>query len=150
MILKAWGISRRIPIFGTYVFRWFIRIFAPYSASIYPNVMILEPGYCRAMICQRRALGNPFQSIHALALGNLGELVSGLAFLTTIPKGSRGIVTAFNIEYFKKARGRIYGESRTAFPSSDGPFLVEAVLKDESGARVAKTTATWEVGAIQK
>ena len=95
----------------------------------------LRPGYCRIDITERFMLKNPFNSIHALALMNVGELTSGLVLTSTFQKqGLRGIVTKLDAEYFKKAKGacvRVRARARramlpgraltTAFPSSAAP-----------------------------
>ncbi len=145
-ILEAWRFSRRIPIIGHWLFARLVQRVSPYSSSIFPIFESLESGFCRVALLERRALRNPFQSVHAIALANLGELASGLAFLTTIPENWRGIVTQIQIDYFKKARGKITAECRTEFPNIVGPFTVGVDLKDGSGEVVARTTATWNIG----
>jgi len=53
-------------------------------------------------------LKNPFNSIHALALGNLGELVSGLMLMDTMnTQGLRGIVTSLKTDFYAKAKGTV-------------------------------------------
>ncbi|MBI1861268.1 MAG: DUF4442 domain-containing protein [Deltaproteobacteria bacterium] len=150
IILKTWLAFQRIPLIGRFLFRFAVRRFAPYSSSIYPDVEKLELGFARASMRDRKCLRNPFQSVHAIALANLGELVTGLAVLTAMPAGRRGIVNAFTIHFHKKARGRISCECRTAFPDQDGPFQVKADLVDGSGVRVADVIASWEIGSARK
>ena len=51
---------------------------------------------------------NPFNSIHALALGNLGELTSGLIMLEWLEQNNKkGILSDIKCKYYKKARGKI-------------------------------------------
>lgn len=148
-ILKIWEALSRFGPLGRWIFGTFVKRLSPYSSSIHPSVERLEKGVAVVSLCQRRKLGNPFQSIHAIALANLGELASGFAFLTTIPPGKRGIVTKFEIEYFKKARGKITAHSNTAFPDREGAFEVRCDLLDEGGVLVARTLATWTIGSAK-
>lgn len=145
-ILSIWHRLSKFGWLGRWFFSRLIGRMAPYSGSIGATVKTLEMGKATVLMRDRRRLGNPFGSLHAIAIANLGELASGLAFLTMIPPGKRGIVTMFRIEYFKKARGNILAVSNTVFPDKDGPFEVEAVLSDEKNERVARTVATWKVG----
>jgi acyl-coenzyme A thioesterase PaaI-like protein len=71
-----------------------------------PRVQELRPGYCRVALTERGRLKNPFNSVHAVALMNVGELASGLVLTTAFQRqGLRGIVTKLEAEYFKKAKG---------------------------------------------
>ena len=147
-ILKTWQLCKQIPIIGKWLFRFAVRRYAPYSGSIFPDVEKLEKGFARVSIQDRKRLRNPFQSIHAIALANLGEIVTGLAVLTSVPQGRRGIVKAFKINFYKKARGKITCECHTTFPDQDGPFQVSADLFDQSGEKVANVIADWAIGSV--
>lgn len=90
---------------------------------------------------------NHLRSIHAVALVNLGELATGLAVLTALPPGVRGIVTELTAAYHAKARGRVEAACMVPGPPSPGE-TVEAVARitDESGREVATVTARWLLG----
>jgi acyl-coenzyme A thioesterase PaaI-like protein len=83
-----------------------------------------------------------------VALVNLAEATSGLAVITALPTGLRGIVTGLSIEYQKKARGRITAECRcppiAAGPSRDLEVVVS--LTDERADVVATAKVQWRVG----
>lgn len=145
MLLGWWRRLAPLPG-GKWVFSKLVGWKAPYSGSVGPRVEELEPGWCRVAIRERRALRNPFRSIHAVALMNVAEAASGLATLAALPGDVRGIITRLEIEYSKKARGRIVAECRTAPPTevqTPTPHVAEVTLTDESGAEVAKAHATW-------
>lgn len=145
-ILKTWQQLNRIPLIGRWLFSRYVGRMAPYSGSIYASVEQLEKGYARVSMQDRKCLRNPFHSVHAIAMANLGELASGLAVLTTIPAHKRGIVTAFKVEFFKKARGTLRCDCRTAFPDCDGPFDVTAEILNSAGEKVAQVLASWTLG----
>lgn len=133
---------------GRRLFDILLRWMVPYSASIRPRVLELEPGRAVVTLRDRRRLRNHLHSVHAIALANLAELASGLAMTFAMPADTRGIPTRIRIEYLKKARGSIAAHGRAA-PPAVVPEEVEskatAVLTDESGDTVATAMATWQL-----
>ena len=63
--------------FGLSVFNGIVSILSPYSGNIFPSILFLTTNKCVMKIQQRWALQNPFNSVHAVALANLGEQASG-------------------------------------------------------------------------
>ena len=142
---RAWARLAPLPG-GRWLFSKLLGWKAPYTGSIRPRVEVLEPGFCRVAIRERRALRNPFRSIHAVALLNAAEAASGLATLVALPADVRGIITRLEIDYSKKARGRIVAECRTDPPTgitAPTPHLADVTLRDEAGETVATARATW-------
>jgi len=120
----------------------------PYSGSIRPLVLHLEPGYVRIALRDRRALRNHLHSIHAIALANLGELASGLAMLSGLPEDVQAIVTRLEIDYVKKARGRLLAEGRADIPATITDAvtrIVQAEISDASGDVVARLQVHWRL-----
>ena len=111
-----------------------------------PKLKELEKGRCLAEIKETRAIRNHLRCIHAIALSNLAELSSGLAFMATLPAEYKAIVTGFKIEYFKKARGRICAQGKCAPIAwmDEGSHKSQAVLRDEAGEEVARFEADWQ------
>jgi len=135
---------------GTWMFSRVLGWMVPYTGSIHAHVRALEPGYARVELSDHRAVRNHLQSIHAIALVNLGEVTSGLAMLVGLPPGVRGIVTGLSIEYLKKARGTLTAEARVAIPSVTTTLEheVEAVITDETGDSVARAIVRWRLAPI--
>lgn len=147
---RAWARLSPLPG-GRWLFSKLVGWKAPYTGSIKPRVEALEPGFCRVAIRERRALRNPFRSIHAVALLNAAEAASGLATLVALPDDVRGIITRLEIDYAKKARGTIVAECRTEPPAGIAgptPHLAHVTLTDEAGETVATARATWTLAPI--
>jgi acyl-coenzyme A thioesterase PaaI-like protein len=120
----------------------------PYTGSIRPDVLELRAGYARVQMRDRRGVRNHLNSIHAIALANLGEVTSGLALIYGLPEHARAILTGFSIEYLKKARGTLTAEATTTIPSGLEREDLEILtsIRDLSGEEVARSTARWLVG----
>lgn len=94
---------------GRYVFSGIVGYFTPYTASIYPLVTHFSATECTAQIYNYPWLRNPFHSVHAVALMNLGEFVSGVCMMAQMQSNPRyrGIPLKMETEYYKKARGTL-------------------------------------------
>ncbi len=146
-LLTAWQLCSRLPG-GKWLYSRLLGWRAPYSGSISPLIMDLRPGYARVALRDRRGVRNHLNSIHAIALVNLGEIASGLALLAGLPDNVRGIVTHISIDYLKKARGRLTAESRVTLPriEDDTQHLVHADIRDQDGDVVARIEVRWQLG----
>lgn len=135
----AWAFSK--------LFGWLV----PYSGTIGLVLTELRPGVAQGHFRERWGLRNHLNSVHAVALANAGEAVSGLAMSLALPPEARAIVTGLRIEYLKKARGRLLVRSEATAPElppegQDVEQEVVAELKDAQGDLVARVIATWRVG----
>lgn len=124
---------------------------APYTGTVGAVVDELEPGYSKVLLKDRKKVRNHLNSVHAVALVNLGEVTTGLAVMSGMPDNARGILKGLSIEYHKKARGLLTAECRTEIPETNErkEFLVEGQISDESGDVVATVQANWLIGPMR-
>ena len=104
-------------------------------------------GHAVCVLTDRHAVRNHLDSVHAVALANLAELVSGTAMLTALPAGTRGIVMRLEIDYLKKARGTLTATADVTVPpvTESTEMFPQAVITDGEGDVVAKARVTWKV-----
>ncbi|HUP88053.1 MAG TPA: DUF4442 domain-containing protein [Longimicrobiales bacterium] len=148
-LLQWWARLKNVPG-GRALFGLILKRGIPYTATIKPEVARVEPGFARVEVEDRRRIRNHLNSIHAIALANLGELSGGLAMTATLPPSVRGILTGLRAEYHKKARGRLASECRCSIPVVTGTvdFEVQSFITDASGDRVATITALWRLSPL--
>jgi acyl-coenzyme A thioesterase PaaI-like protein len=146
-LLRLWSGLSPLPG-GTWLFSRIFGWRVPYSGSVRPHIRVLTPGHAEVEIPDRRANRQHLGSVHAIALLNAAEQASGLALLTALPDGIRGIVTQISMEYVKKARGTIRAVSTVAIPdvAGDLDFDVTADCLDRSGDVVARAAIRWRLG----
>lgn len=150
-LATAWTRLSPLPG-GRWLFARLLGRMVPYSATIRPRFLLLEPGRARVEIRERRRLRNHLRSVHAIALANLGELASGLAMTLALPRNARGIPIRIEVEYLKKARGRITAEGRAAPPDrveEETEAQAVANLIDDEGDTVARMTVLWRLGPAE-
>jgi len=146
-LLRTWQRVSPLP-FGKRLFSWAVGRTAPYTGSVGGVYTDVRPGYARVELADRRAVRNHLASVHAVALVNLAEMTSGVALLTALPPGVRGIVTGLSIEYVKKARGRLVCETHAHAPTALTTSMthdVGATITDVAGDVVARATVHWRL-----
>jgi len=142
-----WHKTSRLP-FGKWLFSKLIGRYVPYSGSIGAVVEELNAGFARVSLRDKHKIRNHLNSIHAVALMNLGEMASGLALNAGLPTNVRGIVTNMDIEFLKKARGTLVAECRCDIPDvvEDVQYIVKSEIVDKEGDKVANITVHWRLG----
>jgi acyl-coenzyme A thioesterase PaaI-like protein len=144
---ENWGRFSNKPG-GKWLFSRIIGFTVPYSGSIAANVVLLEPGHGKVTLKERRKVSNHLRSVHAIALANLSEMVTGLTLLNSLPNDTRGILTAMQIQYHHKARGLLTAECVCEIPDNneENELQISGEIKNEAGDIVATATATWLIG----
>jgi acyl-coenzyme A thioesterase PaaI-like protein len=137
--LSLYNKVSKLP-FGNFIFSKALAFRAPYFSSINPRVVALRAGYCRVEIMDRRAIRNHIGSINAGALCTLSELTGGLALEASIPSTLRWIPKGMNVQYTKKATGRLTGICALDVSSlKAGDVTIPFEITDASGDTVLKT-----------
>ncbi len=134
--------------FGKWLFSRMVGFMAPYSGSIGAIVEHLAPGHGVVLLHERRRVRNHLKSVHAIALINLAELVTGLTLMSSLPDGMRGILVGIEMRYVKKARGVLRAECQceTLKLSGELEIQVQGEIRDSAGDVVAVGVATWLIG----
>ncbi len=146
-LLKQWNRYGKSSI-GRRFFSLLVGRKAPYSGSIKSQIISLTYGEASVFLKDRHAIRNHLNSIHAIALANLGELASGLAMLSALPKNTRAIVVKLDIEYLKKARGNLIATGFAEPPKHiDSPIdsLATADIKNADGDTVSIIRVLWHL-----
>ncbi len=146
-VRESWERFRTLPL-GKQLFSRMMGVMVPYTGTIKPLVLELGPGHARVQMRDRRVVRNHLRSIHAIALMNLGEFTTGLAFSYALPDGVRFILKSLSIEFTKKARGTVIAECRCNVPDTTvrAEHMIESVIRDASGEVVARVKAFWLLG----
>lgn len=150
-IHKLWRYLDRWP-YGPRIFSYLIRFFNPYTGSLKAQVLELQPGFAKIRLRDRRAIRNHLNSIHAIALLNLGEFTSGLALIAAMDDSLRGIPVHISVDYYKKARGMLTATSYVNLPeiSDEVEHTVKTEIKNQDDILVASVHATWKLDRVEK
>lgn len=135
---------------GKWLFGRIIAMSIPYTGTVRPHVQEVRPGYARVQLRDRRRVRNHLNSIHAIALANVGEFTGGLAMTATAPPSVRSILLRLEIEYMKKARGTVTAECHCMVPEVREALdhVVTTEVRDTAGDEVARVTATWRLSPL--
>ena len=149
-VMRWWSRLSTLPA-GRFLFSLALGWFIPYTGSIRARVEEIRPGYARLAMADRRRVRNHLESIHAVALLNLGEVTSGLAVFSALSADMRGILTEIRAQYLKKARGRLrafaeFHPPELAGHAEDTSCEVEARIEDAAGDTVTVVRAVWLIG----
>jgi len=147
ILRQGWDLLSGMPG-GRMLFSRLVGRMAPYTGSIHASVTVLRAGYAEVEMQDRRGVRNHLDCIHAIALANLAELAGNLALAYSLPDDACFIVSGIEIEYTKKARGRITAIGETPIPrtSARAQYDVPVTLRDASGDEVARAVLHSLVG----
>ena len=144
-VLQLYNNLTRKPL-GHWLFSRLICFKAPYFGSIKPRITLLAVNRGEATIQHRRSVTNHLGTVHAIALCNLAELVSGLTTDVSIPASMRWIPKGMTVEYLKKAVGTMRATATPAIQpiASDAGYAlpVNVVIRDPAGNAVFRAQIT--------
>jgi acyl-coenzyme A thioesterase PaaI-like protein len=144
-LVSLWRRFGNNPI-GRRIYSLLFGRLVPYTGTIKPLIEEIAPGRARVTLRDRGGVRNHLNSIHAIALANLGELASGLALISAMPKSAKGIVTRLEIDYLKKARGTLTAIGEAEIPETiSEPTALEAraTILNPDGESVATLNVHW-------
>jgi acyl-coenzyme A thioesterase PaaI-like protein len=147
LLRDLWNLLSGMPG-GKRLFSRLVGRMAPYSGTIHATVTVLRAGYAELQMQDRRAVRNHLDCVHAIALANLAELAGNVALMYSLPDDARFIVSGFDIEYTKKARGTItaIGEPPVPRSAARAQYDVPVTLRDAGGDQVARAVLHSLVG----
>jgi len=148
-VFSYWKYFSKTP-FRKAFFSYLIRFVNPYTGALGARIDVLEKGHAQVILRDKKKNRNHLNSVHAIALTNLGEFTSGVAVLGALDSNIRGIVKHISIEFFKKARGTLRAVSKCELPEvkEDTEFKVYADIFDGDNECVAKVCVLWKLGLI--
>ena len=147
MIQVGWTKLKKFPA-GNKIFSSLVSRYIPYTGSISPLVLSIENGQARVMLKDRKAVRNHLNSIHAIALANVGEFSTGLCLISQLPTSANAILVKIEIEYLKKARGDLIAEALFQYSDSsnkDEEFKITSNISNSKNEIVSRVFATWRV-----
>lgn len=134
--------------FGKLAFSAMLGFTSPYSGSIEPMVEEFHKGKTKCVIVENRSVKKPFNSIHALALTNLGEISSGLLMMDHMRSvKKKGIITKITTDFHKKARGKITAISNI---ESLDHCVIKSDLYDANNDLVCEVFCTWKMKELTR
>ncbi len=147
VLRRQWRSLSGLPA-GNWLFSRLLGLIVPYTGSIGGVVTRLEPGHCTVTLKDRRKVRNHLRSVHAIALCNMGEMVTGLALLNSLPDDARGILKGLSIEYLKKARGKLTAQCECDVPTDNQnrEYALTGTICDTANDPVALVKAHWLIG----
>ena len=146
-VLSLWKNFSKYRI-GKWLFSYLIRFVNPYTGALGAKVDVFEAGHAEVLLGDYKKNRNHLNSVHAIALTNLGEFTSGIAVLGSLKENVRGIVTHLSVDFMKKARGSLKAVCTCEIPeiTEDTEFIVYADIFNAEDELVSCVQVTWQLG----
>ncbi len=147
ILRRAWDTLSKVPG-GKRVFSRMVGRMAPYTGTIGATVVELRDGFGRAELRDAKHVRNHLNSVHAIALANLGEMVSGVTMLYSLNPQMRGILTGLEVDYLRKARGVLTATCEVQ-PITDVKEMeteLRVEIRDAAGVLVCVVRPQWKLG----
>lgn len=132
---------------GRQLFSRALGLYIPYTGTTGAEVMSITDGEAIVRLPDRRRVRNHLESLHAIALANVGEFSTGLAIIGAMSGTGRMILRNLEVEYLRKARYEVIATGRAQLPGRPGRHEVVATseVRDADGEVVTTVKATWVV-----
>ena len=149
LLRKFWTITRKLPA-GQWLFSRFLGLYVPYTGSIRACILELRPGYCKVRLKDKRRVRNHLNSVHAIALCNLGEMATGLALLNALPGDARGILRNIQVNYLHKAHGTLIAECQCdcVTDNQKQEIALTGNIYNADKKLVTQVNAIWLIGPL--
>jgi len=149
-VLSYWSFFSKTS-FGKALFSYLIGFYNPYTGALGAYVSVLEKGDVEILLKDKKKNRNHLNSVHAIALTNLGEFTSGLAVLSSLGPNTRGIVKHISIDFLKKARGTLMARAQCDVPciSEDTEFIVHTDIFNDQNECIARVKVLWQLGLFK-
>lgn len=145
--VRQWFERASVVPGGRTLFSMALGLYIPYTGTTGAEVLAIGDGVATVRLPDRRRVRNHLDSLHAIALANVGELSTGLAVMGAVPGKGRMILRRLEVEYLRKARGEVTATGRADVPQGPGrhEILASSEVRDAAGNVVTKVRATWVV-----
>ncbi len=146
-VLSLWKSFSKYRV-GKSLFSYLIRFVNPYTGALGATIDVFEAGHAEVLLKDYKKNRNHLDSVHAVALINLGEFTSGIAVLGSLKENVRGIVTHISVDFIKKARGVLKAVCRCDIPEieSDRQLIVYTEIFNAQDELVSRVHVTWQLG----
>jgi hypothetical protein len=151
LIQTAWPKFNKFPG-GNKIFTTLVSKYIPYTGSISPLILTIEHGQVRVFLKDHKAIRNHLNSIHAIALANVGEFSTGLSLISQLPHNMNAILVKIEVEYLKKARGNLISECIFNLQNpieNNQEFKLLSSITNTDHEVVTNVNAIWRVRAKQ-
>ena len=135
---------------GVKMFSFLVGYYSPFSNVTNPLVISYNEKECKVLMKDNQKNYNCFNSVHAIAMSNIGELSIGLVILEYINNKNknstiykyRGIITNIECIYYKKTRGDIIAISNIEDMANNNLI---ASLYNTQGKIICNVSTTWNI-----
>lgn len=150
-MLDAYNKCSKLP-YGKKLFSALVCHKAPYFKTIKPQFVELRPGFGELKIKKRRAVENHINSVHAIAMCNMSELVAGAALETAIPKHMRWLPKKMEVHYLAIAKTDLRAVCEIPVDSLDTPQELPMTVNviDTAGNEVFRAIITMHLSEKPK
>lgn len=146
-IIKTFNYWSNIPLIGQWLMSWIMTFVSPYTGTIPLRITKVTETTCTTVLYSSWYIKNPFNSVHAAALTNLGEATMGIAILAWCQEnGFRSIPSRLEVDFLKKARGTLFA-SCSIDPSQikQGNQRFNTLIFNTNNELVCKVTGVWNI-----